>query len=107
MNRLSAGAIVDLCIDESQKNEAYIVGLLDKFMEANGNMLTLAFGNKDVYQKIYKLCYDAAKTPNNEGLYQELDQYKHINVRVGGWQAPFISMSLGQQRDYIRRITQN
>lgn len=107
MDRLSAGAIVDLCIDESQKNEAYIVGLLDKFRETNGNMLTLAFGNKDVYQKIYQLCYDAANTQDNEALYQELDQYKHINVRVGGWQAPFISMSLGQQKDYILRITQN
>lgn len=107
MNRLSAGAIVDLCIDESQKNEAYIVGLLDKFRETNGNMLTLAFGNKDIYQKIYKLCYDAANTQDNEALYQELEQYKHINVRVGGWQAPFISMSLGQQRDYILRITQD
>lgn len=107
MDRLSAGAIVDLCIDESQKNEAYIVGLLDKFRETNGNMLTLAFGNKDVYQKIYQLCYDAANTQDNEALYKELDQYKHINVRVGGWQAPFISMSLGQQKDYIRRITQN
>lgn len=81
--------------------------MIDKFRETNGNMLTLAFGNKDVYQKIYKLCYDAANTPNNDALYQELDQYKHINVRVGGWQAPFISMSLGQQRDYILRITQN
>lgn len=107
MDRLSAGAIVDLCIDESQKNEAYIEGLLDKFRETNGNMLTLAFGNKDVYQKIYQLCYDAANTQDNEALYKELDQYKHINVRVGGWQAPFISMSLGQQKDYIRRITQN
>lgn len=107
MDRLSAGAIVDLCIDESQKNEAYIVGLLDKFRETNGNMLTLAFGNKDVYQKIYQLCYDAANTQDNEALYKELDQYKHINVRVGGWQAPFISMSLGQQKDYIRRITQS
>lgn len=107
MDRLSAGAIVDLCIDESQKNEAYIVGLIDKFRETNGNMLTLAFGNKDIYQKIFKLCYDAANTQNNEALYQALDQYKHINVRVGGWQAPFISMSLGQQRDYILRITQN
>lgn len=107
MDRLSAGAIVDLCIDESQKNEAYIVGLLDKFRETNGNMLTLAFGNKDVYQKIYQLCFDAANTQDNEALYKELDQYKHINVRVGGWQAPFISMSLGQQKDYIRRITQN
>lgn len=107
MDRLSAGAIVDLCIDESQKNEAYIVGIIDKFRDTNGNMLTLAFGNKDVYQKIYKLSYDAANTPNNDALYQELDKYKHINVRVGGWQAPFISMSLGQQRDYILRITQN
>lgn len=104
MERLSAGAITDLCIDESMKNEDYIVGVLDKFRESNGNMLTLAFGRREVYQKIYELCYEASNTKNNAALYRQLEQYKHINVRVGGWQAPFISMSLGQQKDYILRI---
>lgn len=107
MNRLSAGAILDLCIDESQNNKDYIAGLIDQFMKYNGNMLTLAFGNKEIYQKIYKLCYDAANTANNAALYRELEKYKHINVRVGGWQAPFISMSLAQQKNYILRITGN
>lgn len=105
--RLSAGAITDLCIDEEQKNEDYIVGLLNMFLESGGNMLTLAFGDKDVYQKIYKICYEAQNTEDNSDLYKKLDEYKHINVRVGGWQAPFISMSLEQQKDYILRITKS
>lgn len=104
VNRLSAGAIIDLCIDESQKDAGYIENLINKFLECGGNMLTLSFGNRDVYQKIYELCYEAANTKNNQELYKELEPYKHINVRVGGWQAPFISMSLGQQKDYILRI---
>lgn len=104
LNRLSAGAITDLCINESQKNEEYIANLIQKFIDCGGNMLTLAFGKREVYQKIYELCYEARHTKNNRELYRELDAYKHINVRVGGWQAPFISMSLEQQKDYILRI---
>lgn len=63
-------------------------------------MLTFAFGNREVYQKIYDLCCEARKNPDNKEPYRQLEQYKHINVRVGGWQAPFISMSLEQQENY-------
>lgn len=103
-DRLSAGAITDLCIDESQKTESVILGMLKKFLMSKGNMLTLAFGNREVYQKIYDLCCEARKNPDNKELYRQLEQYKYINVRVGGWQAPFISMSLEQQENYILRI---
>lgn len=104
LKRLAAGAITDLCIDHSMNNTDYIMGLIDKFIECGGNMLTLAIGNKEEYQKIYELSVAASKLTDKEAAYKGLEKYKHINVRVGGWQAPFISMSLQQQENYVLRI---
>ncbi len=67
-------------------------------------MLTLAIGDRTEYQKIYELSVAASKLENRKAAYEELEKYKHINVRVGGWQAPFISMSLDQQANYVNRV---
>lgn len=104
LERLAAGAITDLCIDESVASEEYIFGLLTKFVENGGNMLTLTVGNRAEFQKIYELSVAATKMENREAAYEQLAQYRNINVRVGGWQAPFISMTLSQQENYINRV---
>jgi formate C-acetyltransferase len=107
LNRLAAGAITDLCIDsenlDSDTKIDQINGIIKKFISSDGNMMTLALGNKETYQKIYSLSYDAIKN-NDKKSYEELQKYKHINVRVGGWQAPFITMSLEQQKSYADRV---
>ncbi|SFR90456.1 pyruvate formate lyase family protein [Anaeromicropila populeti] len=107
MERLSAGAITDLCINEALCQEDVISGLLHKFIDSKGNMLTLTFGNVDLYQNIYRLSYNALNSDDKESAYKQLEQYKDVVVRVGGWQAPFISMSLEQQKNYILRILNN
>ncbi len=104
MNRLAAGAITDLCIDESLNDEDYILGILNKFITSMGNMMTLAIGNREEYQTIYELSVAASKITDKKAAYEKLEKYKDINVRVGGWQAPFISMSLAQQENYINRV---
>lgn len=109
MNRMSAGAITDLCIDDANSDMKYVKNLLNGFIENNGCMLTLSFGNRDVYQKIYTLSYDLIYGDDVQKEYarNELPKYSDIVVRVGGWQAPFISMSLAQQQNYILRIVNN
>lgn len=107
LNKLAAGAITDLCIDYKANNVEHIAGIINKFIESDGNMMTLAIGDKEEYQKIYELSVTASNSSDKEAskaAYEKLEQYKHVNVRVGGWQAPFVSMSLDQQKSYILRI---
>ena len=104
MNLLSAGAITDLCIDEDSSSVEYIEALLSKFVNFGGNMMTLTIGKREEFQKIYELAVAASKMEDKTAAYASLEKYKHINVRVGGWQAPFISMSLAQMENYINRI---
>lgn len=104
MQRLAAGAITDLCIDETLNDENYILGLLNKFVDSYGNMLTLAIGNRSLYQHIYDLSVAASTMEDRKKAYEMLEPYRDLNVRVGGWQAPFISMSLAQQENYIKRV---
>ncbi len=104
LKRMSAGAITDLCIDDTMNHPAYILELINKFIENEGNMLTLAIGDKKVFKTIYDLSVKASKAVDKKPIYKELEQYKDINVRVGGWQAPFVSMNLAQQENYVLRI---
>lgn len=106
LKKFAAGAMTDLCIDYKANNAEHIQGIIEKFIESDGNMMTLAVGNREEYQTIYELSVTASKSEDevSKAAYEKLEQYKHINVRVGGWQAPFISMSLDQQKNYILRI---
>ncbi|NJD90571.1 MAG: formate acetyltransferase [Geobacter sp.] len=103
LDRMGAGVITDLCLDESQNDPGVILGLIDQFIANNGNMMTLAIGSKADYQTIYELSLAAAKMSDQAEAVRKLEEYAHINVRVGGWHAPFITMSLDQQENYINR----
>lgn len=109
MNQMSAGAVTDLCINEIDISNEDIVQLLDGFLDNCGCMLTLTFGDVEKYQRAYTLSYDLIYGDDIQRKYamEELPQYSDMVVRVGGWQAPFISMSLEQQKDYILRFTNN
>jgi formate C-acetyltransferase len=107
MKRLAAGAITDLCIDCKMNNKEHISGIINKFISSGGSMMSLSIGDKEEYQTIYQLSVTANKAEDKEvskAAYEKLQKYQHINVRVGGWQAPFISMSLAQQENYVLRI---
>lgn len=106
MDKMSAGAITDLCINEENITAEEIrEQYLEAFILNNGCMLSLTFGNVEVYQKIYTLSYDLMYGDEIQKQYalEELPKYRDISVRVGGWQAPFVSMSLDQQKNYILR----
>ena len=103
LDRMAAGVITDLCLDESQNDPEVISAIIDQFIANHGNMMTMAIGNRAVYQTIYELSLAAGKMSDQAEAVRQLEQYADINVRVGGWQAPFITMSLDQQENYINR----
>jgi formate C-acetyltransferase len=103
LDRLGAGVITDLCLDESQNHPEVILAIIEQFIINKGNMMTMAIGSRAVYQTIYELSMAAAQMSDQAEAVRTLEEYADINVRVGGWQAPFITMSLDQQENYINR----
>ncbi len=102
LSRFAAGVMTDLSLAEEYSDEEILYSLISEFIEENGCMLTLSLGDSELYNKIYELsCLADAGDKNAR---EELKKYAHINVRVGGWQAPFITMSLEQQKNYIKRV---
>ena len=106
MNKMSAGAITDLCINENGVDSVDVQLIVDTFIKNNGCMMTLALGDVKVFQRMYDLSKDLLYGNENqkEIAREELPKYRDIVVRVGGWQAPFISMNLDQQANYIARF---
>lgn len=103
LDRLAAGVITDVCLDQSQSDPEVILAIVEQFIANKGNMMTLAIGNSAVYQTIYELSWAASKMSDQTEAVRKLEEYSGINVRVGGWHAPFITMSLDQQENYINR----
>jgi pyruvate-formate lyase len=106
LKRMAAGAITDLCIDDKMNDVKYIMGIIDSFISNNGSMMTLAIGNRKQYEDIYQLSETAngIDKEKSKEAFKKLQDYRDVNVRVGGWQAPFITMSLEQQKNYTKRI---
>lgn len=103
LSRFAAGVMTDLSLIEEYGDENVIYSLIEEFINEKGCMLTLSLGDSKLYKRIYELsCLADAGDKNAR---EELKKYAHINVRVGGWQAPFITMSLGQQCNYIKRVS--
>jgi len=106
MNKMSAGAITDLCINESGIETEDVQAIVDTFIKKNGCMMTLAIGDVKKFQHMYDLSKDLlyGNEVQKQIAREELPKYRDIVVRVGGWQAPFISMNLDQQANYIARF---
>jgi formate C-acetyltransferase len=106
MNKMSAGAITDLCINESGIETKDVQAIVDTFIRKNGCMMTLAIGDVKKFQHMYDLSKDLlyGNEVQKQIAREELPKYRDIVVRVGGWQAPFISMNLDQQANYIARF---
>jgi formate C-acetyltransferase len=49
------------------------------------------------------LMQDEEDSPENREKYAQLAKYAGINVRIGGWQTPFITLPLDHMENYIKR----
>lgn len=104
LKRFAAGAPIDLCLDlpDMEENEKgkIVNAVIQAFMNNNGHTLSLTLADTEKYREIYNLAVRASK---KDGLAADkLLKYGHVLVRAGGWQTPFITMSLAQQKHYTQ-----
>jgi len=98
MNRFAAGVITDICLESDDTLE----NLLPMFIEKNGGMLSVTIAS-DQYQEIYELAKASNMIANRAYASEKLMQYADIMVRVGGWNAPFITLPLSHMENYVNR----
>jgi hypothetical protein len=101
----AAGAVLDLCLEvESTSTEEeqleLVQAVIAAFLRNNGHSLALTLGDRTLFQQIYDTSVRASKMTNAEEASNLLKPYGHVTVRAGGWQTPFISMELDQQKHW-------
>ncbi|MEG1556349.1 MAG: pyruvate formate lyase family protein, partial [Bacteroidales bacterium] len=102
LERFAAGVITDICLNDESTNEDMIARVIYEFVEKHGAMMTLTIGTQDKYIEIYEATKKAANMPEDKAL-QLLAKYAGVNVRIGGWQTPFITLPLDHMENYIKR----
>lgn len=105
--RCPAGAPIDLTLDlekESREGKiAILTAVMASFMKNNGQVLSVTLGNESQYRAIHEI---AVKADGGDGeAARELLDYGDVMVRAGGWQSPFITLSLAQQTHYLDSAT--
>jgi formate C-acetyltransferase len=65
-------------------------------------MLTITIASPQ-YQEIYEIAKAANLIENPAVASEKLLKYSDIMVRVGGWNAPFITLPLSHMENYINR----
>jgi len=99
MNRFAAGVISDICL----KSDVLLLDLLKEFIKNQGGMVTFTIASEKEYQAIYELTKAGNLIESPELVSRQLQEYAHIMVRVGGWNAPFITLPLPHMENYINR----
>lgn len=103
MDRFAAGAILDLCIDDNFEsgNLTYFQNMIGEFINNKGNILSISFVDADEIEEAFKACEDVRERRCGSEI---LRQYAHLSVRVGGFNAPFITLPKDQQKNYLLRV---
>ncbi len=104
LDRFAGGVITDLCLEEADladNGEKIIASILENFMKHGGNMMSITVSDREELKHIYNLCEDYRNGDEYSG--KELKKYERVNVRVGGFQMPFITLPQQMQLTYIER----
>jgi len=104
LDRFAGGVVTDICLDEIHNNSDILASILHKFVDDKGGMLTITTGSKEKFQEIYKLAKATAQMEDRKAASDMLGKYSDIVVRVGGWNAPFITLPLVHMENYVKRI---
>lgn len=103
LRRFPAGAAVDFCLNdtECETDEAYFENIIREFINEKGSIMTLTFADAKELNKAFETCEEVrcGAVPS-----EALRPYMHIAVRVGGFNAPFITIPREQQLTYLSRI---
>lgn len=105
LERFAAGSITDTCLEVGQADINHLADLVQTFIKYKGGMMTLAIGDKELYQEIYDKAIVAQQLNSEEKYKQLLREYADVNVRIGGWQTPFITLPLSHMANYVERPT--
>lgn len=105
LQRFASGVITDICLtDGAEVNQALVERIVREFIEKRGGMMTMAIGTVEKYKEIYEKAKEAQTCPEAEAA-QLLAAYADVNVRIGGWQTPFVTLPLDHMENYIKRPT--
>jgi formate C-acetyltransferase len=103
IDRFGAGIITDICLDEAHSSSDIIFKILKLAIDKKSPMLTLSVGSSSIYKEIYEKVKIANALTNSDDAAKLLAPYANINVRIGGWQTPFITLPLSHMENYINR----
>lgn len=106
LDRFAAGTITDICLQDESINIYTVENIVKTFIEKKGAMMTIAIGTAEKYQEIYEAAKKAINMPEDKAV-KLLAQYADVNVRIGGWQTPFITLPLIHMENYIKRPVTN
>ena len=103
LDRFAAGAVVDFCSEDynTDAEDAYFENLIKEFVNKHGSIMTITFAGKTELNEIYNICEEVRTGVLNSDT---LRPYRHISVRVGGYNAPFITLPREQQLNYLSRL---
>jgi len=103
LSRCAAGAPIDLTLDlqnESREEKIEVLtAVIESFMKNNGQVMSVTLGNKCLYQTIHEIAIEA--DAGNKHAAEHLLEFSDVMVRAGGWQSPFITLSIAQQTHYL------
>ncbi|QZT37649.1 pyruvate formate lyase family protein [Halosquirtibacter xylanolyticus] len=102
LSRFAAGVITDVCLEEGACTVEMVEELVRAFVKKDGGMMTVAIGTSKLYKEIYETAKDALLKKEAEAAMM-LAPYAGVNVRIGGWQTPFVTLPLSHMENYIKR----
>jgi len=104
LERFAGGVIADICLEEGDgSNQEVIFKILKKAVDDRAAMITVTIGSGEIYSQIYEKVLEAGKMKNRKEANRMLAPYACVNVRIGGWQTPFITLPLSHMENYIKR----
>lgn len=98
LSHFAAGAVTDICLS----SDALLDGLLKAFIQHKGSIMTCTIAVSE-YQEIYEIAQQARLIKDKQARSEQLMTYADILVRVGGWNAPFITLPLSHMKNYVHR----
>ncbi|SDB85665.1 pyruvate formate lyase family protein [Williamwhitmania taraxaci] len=98
LDRFAAGIITDVCLE----SDALLEDFLRIFINKRGGMLTITIASTQ-YQEIYEIAKTISHLEQPTVAAEKLLKYADIVVRVGGWNAPFITLPLSHMENYVNR----
>lgn len=98
LERFAAGVMLDLCVEPSSIES--LENLLGAFVRQKGNIMSVSVAKKERLVAANEACCAVEKDSSQA---PRLVAFQDLSVRVGGWNAPFVTFSPEQRENYLAR----